>query len=199
MIDTKIKRQVIAMPHAREKLFVTKHIADYEPLPVTNSTVEKFLKNIREAPKKIFPEVPTNFNHKREVAMELPPEDLSSIEVATNSVNFGEVYIKSKENRYFWVKNGTKKAVSVGLKINDAELSQSYKKNQVIPSGGEAAFEIAFCKDTLGDFKTSIKYVINNVHEFEMQITAKSVPVEIDIDKTTLKFEFEPNSLEMTT
>jgi hypothetical protein len=30
-----------------------------------------------------------------------------------------------------------------------------------------------------------------------MQITAKSVPVEIDIDKTTLKFEFD--SLEMTT
>lgn len=28
---------------------------------------------------------------------------------------------------------------------------------------------------------------------------AKSVPVEIDIDKTTLKFEFDPHSLEMTT
>ncbi len=28
---------------------------------------------------------------------------------------------------------------------------------------------------------------------------AKSVPVEIDIDKTSLKFEFDPNSLEMTT
>lgn len=97
------------------------------------------------------------------------------------------------------MKNGTKKAISVGLKINDSELSQSYKKNQVIPSGGEAGFEVAFCKDTLGDFKTSIKYVINNVHEFEMQITAKSVPVEIDIDKTNLKFEFEHNSLEMST
>jgi hypothetical protein len=32
-----------------------------------------------------------------------------------------------------------------------------------------------------------------------MQITAKSVPVEIDIDKTTLKFEFDSSSLEMTT
>ena len=40
--------------------------------------------------------------------------------------------------------------------------------------------------------------MINNIHEFEMQLTAKSVPVEIDIDKTNLKFEFEPNSLEMS-
>ena len=75
------------------------------------------------------------------------------------------------------MKNGTKKAISVSLKINDAELSSSFKKNQVILCGNEAGFEIGFCKDTLGDFKTSIKYVINNVHEFEMAITAKSVPV----------------------
>jgi len=58
------------------------------------------------------------------------------VEVASNSINFGEVYIKSRESRYFWVKNGTKKAVSVGMKITNPELAQSYKKQQVILSGG---------------------------------------------------------------
>ena len=29
MIDTKIKRQVIAIPASKQKLYVTKHIADY--------------------------------------------------------------------------------------------------------------------------------------------------------------------------
>ena len=62
------------MPATKEKLFVTKHIADYEPMPVSHSVAEKFLKNIKEGPKRIFPEVPTNFNHKREIAMELSPE-----------------------------------------------------------------------------------------------------------------------------
>jgi hypothetical protein len=33
------------------------------------------------------------------------------------------------------VKNGTKKAITVGLKINNPELASSYKKNQVIQSG----------------------------------------------------------------
>lgn len=51
------------------------------------------------------------------MAAELTPEELSAIEVATNSINFGEVYVKSKESRYFWLKNGTKKAISVCLKI----------------------------------------------------------------------------------
>lgn len=55
-------------------------------------------------------------------------------------------------------------------------------------SGSEAAFEIVFCKDTLGDFKASIKYVINGLHEFELSVLAKSVPVEIEIDRTNLKF-----------
>ena len=164
MIDTKIKKQNIPLPNARERLFVTKHIADYEPLPVSHNAAEKFNKSIFEAPKKLFPETASNFNHKREVAAELTPEELSAIEVAMNSINFGEVYVKSKESRYFWLKNGTKKAISVCLKIANPELSCSYKKPQVIQSGGEAGFELAFCKDTLGDFKTSLKYEINNQH-----------------------------------
>jgi hypothetical protein len=85
------------------------------------------------------------------------------------------------------------------LKITEAELANSYKKSQVIQSGSDAGFELTFCKDTLGDFKTSIKYVINGHHEFELSVLAKSVPVEIDIDRTNLKFEFDPASLEMST
>lgn len=70
---------------------------------------------------------------------------------------------------------------------------------QVIPSSGEAAFEIVFCKDTLGDFRSTIKYLINSVHEFEMTVTAKCVPVTIDVDRTNLKFTYDESSVEMAT
>ena len=166
MNDTKIRQQAIPLPNTREKLYVTKHIADYEPMPVSHAVNDKFSRNALEAPKRVFPEEPTNFNHKREVAGELTPEELSNVEVAANSMSFGEVYVKSKEYRYFWVKNGTKKAISVKLKFTDPELASSYQKPQVIPSGGEAGFELVFSKDTLGDFKTSVKYLINDRHEF---------------------------------
>ena len=43
-------------------------------MPVSHNNTEEFSKNILEGPKRVFPEVPTNFNHKREVAMELSPE-----------------------------------------------------------------------------------------------------------------------------
>lgn len=46
MIDTKIKKQNIPLPNAKERLFVTKHIADYEPLPISNNATEKFNKSV---------------------------------------------------------------------------------------------------------------------------------------------------------
>lgn len=52
------------------------------------------------------------------------------------------------------------------IKYSSPELSRSYKIAQVIPSGAEAGFEVVFCKDTLGDFKGTAKYVINELHEF---------------------------------
>lgn len=74
------------------------------------------------------------------------------------------MYIKSSSKGYFWVKNASKKTISIQLVYKDQELSQSNKKMQVIPSSGEAGFEIIFSKDTLGDFRSNIKYIINSVH-----------------------------------
>lgn len=52
----------------------------------------------------------------------------------TNNIDFGEVYIKSKESRYFWIKNYTKKAVSVEVKFTAPELKNSYAKAQILKS-----------------------------------------------------------------
>ena len=41
-----------------------------------------------------------------------------------------------------------------------------------------------------------MKYVINEVHQFEMTVTGKSIPVSIDVDTTTLKFTFDQTSLD---
>ena len=36
-----------------------------------------------------------------------------------------------------------------------------------------------------------MKYIINDIHEFEMSITAKSIPVNVDVDTNALKFTFD--------
>lgn len=62
------------------------------------------------------------------------------MEVMSNTIDFGEVYIKSKESRYFWIRNLTKKAASVEVKFTSNELKNSYTKPQILKSGEEAAF-----------------------------------------------------------
>ena len=116
MIDTKINRQQIALPQVTEKLFVTKHINDYEPWVDTNKR-EKFNRSSTEPPRQILPDTPVNYNHRRDINAELSPEELSLIEVMANTVEFGDIYIKSKESRYFWIRNLTKKAVSIELRF----------------------------------------------------------------------------------
>lgn len=54
MNDTKINRQQIKLPSVTERLFVTKHINDYEPLTETNKR-EKFNRGEKEAPRQILP------------------------------------------------------------------------------------------------------------------------------------------------
>jgi hypothetical protein len=63
-------------------------------------------------------------------------------------------------------------------------------------SGEETGFEIIFCKDTLGDFKGTGKYVINGIYQFEMNVSAKSTPVEVQLNTTELRFHFDESSLE---
>lgn len=72
MNDTKINRQQIKLPSVTERLFVIKHINDYEPLTETNKR-EKFNRGEKEAPRQILPQAPVNYNHRREVTTELSP------------------------------------------------------------------------------------------------------------------------------
>ena len=60
--------------------------------------------------------------------------------MASNTINLGEVYIKSTTKGYFWVKNSTKKTISVQLFFKENELKNSMIKSQIIPSCHEAGF-----------------------------------------------------------
>ena len=56
-----------------------------------------------------------------------------------------------------------------------------------------------FSKETVGDFHSVVKYIINEQHSFDITVIAKSVPVCIESDRVNLKFTFDEQSLSMTT
>lgn len=91
MLDTKLSKQSIPLPESKEGLFVTRHILDHEPYVNSSQSNlnEKFNRDFREAPKRILPETPQNYNHKREISAELSSDELAKIEVSTNTLKFG--------------------------------------------------------------------------------------------------------------
>lgn len=48
-------------------------------MPVSSNASERYSRPISDVPKKLWPSNPTNYNHKREVAAELTPEELAEI------------------------------------------------------------------------------------------------------------------------
>ena len=58
---------------------------------------------------------------------------------------------------------------------------------------------MVFSKDSLGEFKSQGKYVINGMYEFEMTVTGRSTAVELELSGSEMKFQFEEGSLEFST
>lgn len=115
------------------------------------------------------------------------------------SIDYGAVYIKSKMTKTFQVKNELRTAISVRLHTDRDELSQSYLKPQIIPSGQVGGFDVSVCSRLLGPLKHNIKYIINERHIFEMMITASIEPVQIELSKQQLRFSFIEDNIEMET
>lgn len=115
------------------------------------------------------------------------------------AIDFGEVFVKSSTSRYFWIKNSTKKCIAARLICDPLEFRKSYQKTQIIQSCSEAGFEIVLCKDTIGEVRTSLKYILNEKYVFEMSVTGKVVPVALEVSKLNLKFTYADDNLDMAT
>lgn len=74
MIDTRLECPKLQLPEAKDTLFVTKPIADYEPLKPDEETCIKFEPNPDHIVKKKFPSEPRNHAEIRDISQTLNGE-----------------------------------------------------------------------------------------------------------------------------
>ena len=82
--------------------------------------------------------------------------------------------------------------------IEHAELQKSGPVSQVIEPGHEAGFDIVFCSSKAQNFKGVVTYFINDVHSFKFLVSAQADLVHLELQKTTLKFNFHEESTDMS-
>ena len=132
----------------------------------------------------------------RDCTMELDPMHISQITASHKVINFGRVCVGSSTTKSFSVLNELEGSAMVTLEELEPELRQSKPDAQVIPPGAVAGFDINFTSKTLGEYKKGFSWNLNGHHSFRVVILAEVVPIELEMSKSELKFEFSDTSTE---
>jgi hypothetical protein len=107
------------------------------------------------------------------------------------------VFVKSTSVKGFTITNDLRQHIYVKLVLEHDEFTKSTPISQVIPPGQEAGFDIVFCSEVTQQFKGIVTYFINEVHAFKFLVCAQADPVQLDLTRSNLKFNFSDDNLSM--
>lgn len=193
--EERLESPRLNLPSEVDTLFVMKPIGTYEPYPMYN-----FSANF--APDFVNPEQftdkPSSQAEARDISTELTGEELQKIQVGPTEINFGEIFLKSVDFRYFQIKNDLRKPILARLVTEgNKELEDTYHKPQIIPSGKTASFKIVLSSYNQQNFDKTITYIINEKHTFRILVQAKIIPVTLTLKKSDEEFVFEDEKTDM--
>ncbi|CAD8117028.1 unnamed protein product [Paramecium sonneborni] len=193
--------QDLNLPDANESLFVTKPIYHYEPITRVKegNLIKPFDPDPKTVPKKKFPNEPKTHSEIRDTSCELTPEQLLKISAGPVKIDFGNIFIKSLATKFFYVRNELRNSIAVRLHTDREDFAQSYLKPQIIPSGQTAGFDVCVKSRQLGQLKSHLKYIINEKHIFEIQISATIEKVFLEMSRQQVKLTFTEDNTEMET
>lgn len=107
------------------------------------------------------------------------------------------MFVKSTTTKGFTVRNDLRQCIYIRLVIEHSELEKSGPISQVIEPGHEGGFDIVFNSVKAQNFKGVVTYFINDVHSFKFLVSAQADPVNLDLEKNVLKFNFSEESTDM--
>ena len=129
--------------------------------------------------------------------MDLNGEQLQRVLTGPKSIDFGAINVFSCVQKSFHVHNDLNQAISVRLESDNKELSQINGKQQVIPAGKTAGFEIIFRSNEEQQFSGHVRYIVNKQYEFLFQVTAEVNPVKLTLEKEVVKLSFNDESQDL--
>ncbi len=189
----------IKLPTDVEPLYVEKPIGQYEPVHKQGTNIQTRRDEEVRIIRKKWKSEPTTQAELRDCSEELSGESLQKIGAGPHKLDFGNVFVYSQTTQSFIVTNDLRQHIYVKLVIEQDELKRSSPMSQVIPPGQEAGFDITFMSEREKDFRGTVNYFINEVHQFRFSVVANARPVVLDVSNRVLKFSFDDHSTDMST
>ena len=134
-------------------------------------------------------------NHRElsQIEMELTKESLKEIQCNMAEVDFGNMFLKSKDTKKLQIINELLTSIQIRLETKDNRHVELSHPRTIVSPEEKGTFDVTFKAIELGEVRTSLKYIINEKHEFEVFLYAKVVPVGLELDKEILKLAFNQN------
>lgn len=196
-IDKKgIEPPRLDIPSHVDSLFVLKPLGHYEPLG--KDDLSSFNPDPNQELRRLT-EKATTHTMTREINMALSNEMLKHIQAGPKTIDFGKVFVYSRTNKFFHIRNELKHAIRARLIKEGEEFAESDEKSQVISTGQEATFPLVFMSKQTVQLNRIMKYIINEKHIFKYIVKAEAIPVDLDISDTKIELSFPDDSLEMST
>ncbi|NXY41348.1 CFA47 protein, partial [Ceuthmochares aereus] len=125
--------------------------------------------------------MPSSIQEKEDCSLTLTSKQLHQILIGPPTMDFGDVCLYSTAARKLHIINKLLVHIWIQVEIKTDELQQTSPLSQVVPPRTKTHIPIVFEPNTLGMFKRSFTYTINNQHPGHVLVVAKAVPVELQL------------------
>ncbi|NXU59159.1 CFA47 protein, partial [Turnix velox] len=139
--------------------------------------------------------VPSSTQEKEDCNLTLTFTQLHQILIGPSTMDFGDVCVDSTTVRKLHIINNLLVHIWIQIEIEIDELQQSGPLSQVVPPLTKTHIPIVFETNTLGIFKKSFTYTINNQHPGHVLVVAKAVSVELELSAKELTLNPVPGYL----
>ncbi|NXI44898.1 CFA47 protein, partial [Galbula dea] len=142
--------------------------------------------------------LPSSSQEKEDCSLTLTSRQLHQILIGPSTIDFGDVCVHSATARKLHIINNLSVHIWVQMEIEVSELLQSGPLSQVVPPLTRTHIPLVFETKTLGLFKRSFTYTINNQHLGHVLVVAKAVSLQLELSTRELILNPIPGCLAET-
>ncbi|NXY04822.1 CFA47 protein, partial [Pteruthius melanotis] len=130
--------------------------------------------------------MPSSTQEKEDCSLTLTHKQLHQIFIGPSTIDFGDVCVYSTTTRELHIINNLSVHIWIQVEIEAVELHETCPLSQVVPPLTKTHIPVVFEANTVGMFKRSFSYKINNQHLGHVLVVANAMPIELQLSTREL-------------
>ncbi|NWX56663.1 CFA47 protein, partial [Promerops cafer] len=139
--------------------------------------------------------MPSSAQEKEDCSLTLTHKQLHQVFIGPSTIDFGDVCVYSTTTKELHIINNLSVHIWIQIEIEVVELRETSPLSQVVPPLTKTHIPLVFETTTVGMFKSSFSYKINNKHAGNVLVVAHAMPIELQLSTKELVLSPIPGCL----